>query len=82
MAFKLPIPGGLKKAEKTADKAATSKKADVKQIDPLAPTAKPEPAKSGAANAPNAKPASKPSGGFSLFGFGKKNIWIFEKIPK
>jgi twitching motility protein PilJ len=65
MAFKLPIPGGSKKDEKSVDKTGISLKPDAKAVDPLSPLAKSPPGK------PNPKPAAKSGGGFNFFGLGK-----------
>jgi twitching motility protein PilJ len=66
MAFKLPIPGGLKKDQKSVDKAGAPLKADAKPGDSTS-SLSPSPL-----NKPAAKPAAKTGGGFSLFGLGKK----------
>lgn len=65
MAFKLPIPGGPKKDEKSVDKTGVSLKPETKAIDPLSPLAKSPPGK------PNLKPAAKSGSGLNFFGFGK-----------
>ena len=75
MAFKLPIPGGLKKDQKSVDKAGAPIKAEAKSGNTLsnlsqAPLNKPAP-----------KPAAKSAGGFNLFGFGKKKPVAPEKVP-
>jgi twitching motility protein PilJ len=79
MAFKLPIPGGLKKDQKSVDKAGAASKADAKPGDSLSslsqsPLNKPAPK-------PAPKPAAKSGGGFNLFGFGKQKPVAPKKVP-
>jgi twitching motility protein PilJ len=66
MAFKLPIPGGLKKDQKSVDKAGVPLKADAKPGDSLSNLSQ------SPLNKPAPKPAAKSGGGFNLFGLGKQ----------
>jgi twitching motility protein PilJ len=75
MAFKLPIPGGLKKDQKSVDKAGASLKADAKPGDSLSNLSQ------SPLNKPAPKPAAKSGGGFNLFGFGKQTPVAPKKVP-